>query len=254
MPQVKSHCMKDLLMRAAISLAVFLLLAASTTAHAETITTEAAREVVSKAIGEMRKHNPAGVIQLLEPVVAALQELQQKQVSQCADGMGQTILLSAMQAAAMKKTAQEKPQDDAKSAVVIDSAFCLAPFLKGFALIDLQRWDDAQPMLRLASESAPLDAQFRNEYAEWHKGMKQWQKAHDIFAEAYELGELETDESVKKFNQARALRGMGFTEIEMGDLEKAEESFKKSLKLIPDNQGAKSELQYIADLRKKAKG
>ena len=137
---------------------------------------------------------------------------------------------------------------------MIDSAFCLAPFLKGFALIDLQRWDDAEPMLRLASESAPLNAQFRNEYAEWHKAMKQWQKAHDIFAEAYGLGEFESDEGAKKFNQARALRGMGFTEIEMGDLDKAEESFKKSLKLLPDHEGAKSELQYIADLRKRAKG
>lgn len=232
-------------------LAALVFLATSVTAHAEPMTPEAAREAVGKAMGELRKQNPAGVLPLVEPVVATLQEQQGKQVSQCADDMAQAILLSAMQAAAMKKEGEAGKQQTGETAVVIDSAFCLAPFLKGFALIDLQRWDDAEPMLRLASESAPLNAQYRNEYAEWFKAMKQWQKAHDVFAEAYDLGQWESDENAKKFNQARALRGMGFVEIEMGDLDKAEESFRKSLKIIPDHPGAKSELQYIADLRKR---
>ncbi|MBB4612126.1 tetratricopeptide repeat protein [Novosphingobium taihuense] len=228
-------------------LAAIVLLTTAATAHAEPMTPEAAREAVSKAMDEIRKQNPAGVLPLVDPVVVALQDQQSKQISQCADDMTQAILLSAMQAAALKK------QDEAKSAALIDNAYCLAPFLKGFALIDLHRWDDAEPMLRLASESAPLNAQFRNEYAEWFKAMKQWQKAHDVFEEAYGLGEFESDEANKKANQARALRGMGFTEIEMGDLDKAEKSFKKSLKIIPNHEGAKIELQYIANLRKKGK-
>lgn len=240
-------------MRKTGCLAALLLLATSAAAHAEPMSPEAAREAVSKAVGEIRKQNPSGVLPLVDPVIAALQEQQKEQVSQCADDMTQTIMLSALQAAAMKKQTEEMPGSKPQRAVVIDSAFCLAPFLKGFALIDLHRWDDAEPMLRLASESAPLNAQYRNEYAEWFKAMKQWQKAHDIFAEAYDLGQWESDEGARKFNQARALRGMGFTEIEMGDLDKAEESFRKSLKLIPNHEGAKSELQYIANLRKKAK-
>lgn len=240
-------------MRSATCLAAFILMATSGTAHAEPMSPEAAREAVSKAVGQIRKQNPSGVLPLVEPVIAALQEQQKVQVSQCADDMTQTIMLSALQAAAMKKQTEETPGSKPQSAAVIDSAFCLAPFLKGFALIDLQRWDDAEPMLRLASESAPLNAQYRNEYAEWFKAMKQWQKAHDVFAEAYDLGQWESDEGARKFNQARALRGMGFTEIEMGDLDKAEESFRKSLELIPNHEGAKSELQYIANLRKKGK-
>lgn len=237
-------------MRPATCLAAFFLLATTAAAHAEPMSPEAAREAVSKAVGEIRKQNPAGVLPLVDPVIAALQEQQKEKNAVCADDAAQSLALMIMQAAASDKLPKEQRRD----AVTVDSAFCLAPFLKGFALIDLQRWDDAEPMLRLASESAPLSAQYRNEYAEWFKAMKQWQKAHDVFAEAYGLGEFESDESAKKFNQARALRGMGFTEIEMGDLDKAEESFKKSLKLLPDHEGAKSELQYIADLRKRAKG
>lgn len=236
-------------MRKTGCLAALLFLTTAATAHAETMTTEAAREAVGKAIGELRKQNPAGVLPLVEPVVVALQDQQKEKNAVCADDAAQSLALMVMQATASDKLPKEQQRD----AVAVDSAFCLAPFLKGFALIDLHRWDDAEPMLRLASESAPLNAQYRNEYAEWFKAMKQWQKAHDIFAEAYDLGQWESDEGARKFNQARALRGMGFTEIEMGDLDKAEESFRKSLKLIPNHEGAKSELQYIANLRKKAK-
>lgn len=234
-------------MRSTRCLAALVFLATSVTAHAEPMTPEAAREAVGKAMGELRKQNPAGVLPLVEPVVAALQEQQKDKNAVCADDAAQSLALMIMQSAAADKL----PKDQRRDAVAVDSAFCLAPFLKGFALIDLQRWDDAEPMLRLASESAPLNAQYRNEYAEWFKAMKQWQKAHDVFAEAYDLGQWESDENAKKFNQARALRGMGFVEIEMGDLDKAEESFRKSLKIIPDHPGAKSELQYIADLRKR---
>lgn len=236
-------------MRSATCLAAFILMATSAAANAEPMSPEAAREAVGKAIGELRKQNPAGVLPLVEPVVVALQDRQKEKNAVCADDAAQSLALMVMQATASDKLPKEQRRD----AVAVDSAFCLAPFLKGFALIDLHRWDDAEPMLRLASESAPLNAQYRNEYAEWFKAMKQWQKAHDVFAEAYDLGQWESDEGARKFNQARALRGMGFTEIEMGDLDKAEESFRKSLELIPNHEGAKSELQYIANLRKKGK-
>lgn len=238
-------------MRLTMTLAALASLSSAIPARAEPITTETARAAVEKAIDELKTHNPAGVLPLVEPVVASLQDQQSEKPALCATGLTQAILLSTMQDALLKKQAKERPNDKPQSATVIDNAFCIAPFLKGFALIDLQRWDEAEPMLRLASESAPLDAQFRNEYAESFKAMKQWQKAHDVFAEAYDLCEWESDEDVKKSNQARALRGMGFVEIEMGDLDKAEKSFKKSLKIVPDHAGAKSELQYIADLRKK---
>ncbi|TXI08990.1 MAG: tetratricopeptide repeat protein [Novosphingobium sp.] len=236
-------------MRKTGCLAAIVLLTTAATTHAEPMTPEAAREAVSKAMDEIRKQNPTAVLPLVEPVVVSLQDQRKDRNALCADDPTQSLTLMLMQAA----VSDQFPNEQQREAVEIDGAFCLAPFLKGCALIDLHRWDDAEPMLRLASESAPLNAQFRNEYAEWFKAMKQWQKAHDVFEEAYGLGEYAGDEANKKANQARALRGMGFTEIEMGDLDKAEESFRKSLKIIPDHEGAKSELQYIANLRKKAK-
>ncbi|MDP3550070.1 MAG: tetratricopeptide repeat protein [Novosphingobium sp.] len=218
-------------------------------AQAETMPVETARSAIDQAGTAIRGGKPTDAIVAVEPVIAALEEQQKAQTVQCADGGSQTIMLLLMQAAASEKL----PKAEQRNAVVIDSAFCTALFLKGFALIDLQRWDDAEPFLRRAHDAAPLNAQYLNEYAEWHNSMKQRQKSHDLFEQAFDLGEFDTNKETKTFNQARSLRGMAYTEIEMGQLDKAEKNLRKSLKLIPNHPGAKSELEYIAELRKKAK-
>ena len=51
---------------------------------------------------------------------------------------------------------------------------------------------------------------------------------------------------------ARALRGMGYNKIEMGDLDAAENLFRQSQEYDPGSEAAKVELGYIA--RKKAIG
>ena len=49
---------------------------------------------------------------------------------------------------------------------------------------------------------------------------------------------------------ARALRGVGFSLIELGNLDQAEEAFHQSLDLEPDNATARQELQIIDLMRK----
>lgn len=219
-------------------------------AHAEPMTEEAARTATDNAVNALKAGNPEAVIPLVDPVIAALEDMQKNQAVQCADGMAEAILLSAMQTAVMEKV----PEKERRAATIIGPDFCAALFFKGFALIDLKRMDEAEVFLRRAHKAAPLNAHYLNEYAEWHKAMKQWEKSHDLFQQAFDLGEWATNKDLKKFHQARALRGMAYNEIEMGQLDKAEKNLRKSLKLLPDDAGAKSELQYIADLKKKQKG
>lgn len=228
---------------------VFALIATLGPANAEPVTPEAARTAIEKATDEIKAGNPAGAIALVEPVIATLEEIQKDQMVNCAEDLTGVIMLSALQAATMAKL----PEKERRNAIVAVPDFCTALFLKGFALIDLKRMEEAEVFLRRAREAAPLSTQYLNEYAEWHKTMKQWEKAHDLFEEAFGLGEMDSDKRRKNSNQARALRGMAFSEIEMGQLDKAEKNLKKSLKLIPDHAGAKSELQYIADLRQRQK-
>jgi tetratricopeptide (TPR) repeat protein len=49
---------------------------------------------------------------------------------------------------------------------------------------------------------------------------------------------------------ARALRGVGFSLIELGELDEAEEAFRQSLEWEPDNATARQELQIIELMRK----
>ncbi len=221
-------------------------------ARAESMAAEAARAAIETAGNAIKSSKPAEAVAAVEPVIAALEEQEKEQTVRCADNQAQTLMVLLMQAAPseMQPKAQQSNTEQ-RNTVVIDSAFCTALFLKGFALIDLQRWDDAEPFLRRAHETTPLSAHYLNEYAEWHKAMKQFDKAHALFGQAFDLGEYSPGKEAKASDQARALRGMAFAEIEMGQLDKAEVNLKKSLKLVPGHPGAKAELDYIAAMRKK---
>ncbi|MFD1959718.1 tetratricopeptide repeat protein [Novosphingobium panipatense] len=74
---------------------------------------------------------------------------------------------------------------DAAGAIVVDKALCEAHFGKGFALIDLGRGDLAENELRKASQMAPANAHFTNEYAELFKSRRDWQQSYDLFAKAW---------------------------------------------------------------------
>lgn len=142
------------------------------------------------------------------------------------------------------------PATQKKNGVVVDGDWALAYFLKGFALIDLQRSEEALPFLDKAIALSPMDSQFLAERGEWYKSRKQWDKSFADFKAAADASGLSED-SMKSKHKARALRGMGFARIEQGDLKEAEKLFKESLELEPGNSNALSELEYIKSLKAK---
>ncbi|MDF8334324.1 hypothetical protein [Novosphingobium cyanobacteriorum] len=205
------------------------------------MTNEEASAAFQRALSERDRGNVPGVIPQLDPVIAAMEEMQKTQGVYCADNQAQTLLILSQHA--MSK--------DARSAIVVDGTYCMALFFKGFVLIDLGRPTEAEAFLRRAHETAPFNAQYLNEYAEWHKSMGHWQQAHDLFAKAAGLAEM-ADKAVHDAYLARALRGMGYTEIELGKLDEAERHMKQSQKYEPDSNAARHELEYIESLRRKA--
>ena len=50
---------------------------------------------------------------------------------------------------------------------------------------------------------------------------------------------------------ALALRGIGYSQVELGDLDGAEQSYKESLEVEPGNTLAQRELDYIRQQREK---
>ncbi|MCJ2185918.1 tetratricopeptide repeat protein [Novosphingobium beihaiensis] len=129
--------------------------------------------------------------------------------------------------------------------VLVDSALCDAHFGKGYALIDLGRGDLAEGELRKAMQMAPGNAHFANEYAELFKSRREWQKSYDAFAHAWAIADKDKAGPDADL-AARALRGMGYTRMQMGDLEAAKRLFVQSQSYAPDSQAAKIELGTIA--------
>jgi tetratricopeptide (TPR) repeat protein len=213
----------------------------SSAAHAETVMTgEQLSQHIAKAGDLLNQQNFAGVISTVEPVIASFEAAYpaSEKLVYCGDDPAQTFMLLIM-AASQKK-----------DGIVVDQFYCDAYFMKGFALIDLNRISDAGPFLQKASDLAPLNAHFMNEYAEWYKTNRNWQKSYELFEKAKGIAEY-SGESFRKEVEARSLRGMGFNMIEMGKLDDAEKMFKQSLKLLPGHKGSLSELQYIKEQRAK---
>lgn len=137
-----------------------------------------------------------------------------------------------------------------KNGVVVDGNWAFAYFLKGFALIDLKRSDEALPYLNKAVALSPADSLYLAERGEWYKSHKQWDKAFADFKAAADASEF-SDEQYKARDKSRGLRGMGFARIEQGKLDEAEKLFHQALELEPGNKNALGELEYIKSLRTK---
>jgi tetratricopeptide (TPR) repeat protein len=136
-----------------------------------------------------------------------------------------------------------------KEAIVIDETWPTAHFLKGFALIDLRRADEAKPHFDKAIVLSPANPQFLAERGEWFKNREDWASAYADFESALGGAGLSPDEELNKAEKGRALRGMAFVRIEQGNLKEAEKLLRQALKLNPSDAKAKNELTYIKDLK-----
>lgn len=137
-----------------------------------------------------------------------------------------------------------------KNAVTLGPTWAYAYFGKAYALIDLNRFDEAATEIDRALELSPHNPQFLSERGYLYRASRQWDKMLESYRSAFSTAEYASPDSLKESDQARALRGEGFALIELGDLKEAERSFKQSLKLEPKNELALSELDYIKQLRK----
>lgn len=149
------------------------------------------------------------------------------------------------------RTAHDQRVVGHEAAVPVDDSVCSAHFGKGFALVDMGRGDLAEAELRKASDMSPNDAHFANEYAELFKSRRDWQSSYDMFARAWRVVDKSPTGADAKV-AARALRGMGYTRIEMGRFDEAEQLFRQSQQYDPESPVARAELGTIA--RRKAVG
>jgi len=129
-------------------------------------------------------------------------------------------------------------------AIVTDRNWADAYFLKGFALIDADRANEAIGWFDKALALSPKNAHMLAERAEWYKARHEWDRAYEEFDAARGATDF-SEEDVVKAEKGRAIRGMAFVRVEQNRLDEAERLIRQALEIDPSDQKALSELQYI---------
>jgi tetratricopeptide (TPR) repeat protein len=193
-----------------------------------------------QAMDFILKGRPADGVRLLDEIIASIEARHAGDPSLyfCARSTAETTLYSGLGAS------QGKPTK------VVGRLWCQSYFFKGYALIDLNRGDEAKTFLDKAIALAPMNSQFLGERAEWYKSRHDWDRAYAEFETASKASQFSPDQT-KSFDQRRAWRGMAYSRIEQGRLDEAEALLNQCLQLDPNDDKAKTELQYIASLRHK---
>ena len=131
----------------------------------------------------------------------------------------------------------------------IDWGFREILHLKAFIKVSSGRFDQAVQLLIAEANVAPFSAAPYTELGYlMNKEAKRPADALKAYTKALELSQQFSSSSSL---QAAALRGIGFSLIELGDLDRARAALIASLSIDPNNEIAKNELAYIAALRKK---
>jgi len=139
---------------------------------------------------------------------------------------------------------QEK-QGIKKSVNWILNAYPRAFFYLGFICNERKLFEKAIKYLDRGALLEPTNPHFKTEKAQALINSGRKKDALAIYDQITVIGPY-----VSAHDIAIAQRGCGFTLIEMGNLDQAEEAFNKSLKLEPENELARNELLYINHLRK----
>jgi tetratricopeptide (TPR) repeat protein len=190
------------------------------------------------AAGLIKDGKPADAVAILDEVIGAEEATHKgdQRMMFAARSLTEAIVYSAI-------ASRQK-----ESAVVLDETWALAYFLKGFALVDLNRGEEAKAYFDRALGMAPMNAQYLAERGEWHKARKDWTSAYADFESASNAAEFSPDEQ-KSFEKRRALHGMAFVRTEQRQLNEAEKLLRQCLKIDPSDTVAKHELEYIKSLR-----
>lgn len=135
------------------------------------------------------------------------------------------------------------------SAITLSSTWSNAYYMKGCALLELQRRAEAKSALKQALDLAPWNAQYLCELGSICQMEKSWSEARKVFLLAEDQAALSPDD-VKADELARARRGLAYVMVELGQLEAAAKKYRQCLAANPKDKKAAGELKYVRGLQK----
>lgn len=182
----------------------------------------------------------AAIREGFDPIIAHFEDLykSEKRRVYCAR--------TPMEGAFYQYLAKEK----AYPVLIIESTWAMAYHFKGYALVEKRDLGSAEVALRKGLQHAPANTLILSELGHIQQENKAWSNALEIFDLATQTSEVSPPESSAS-ERSRALRGAGFSLIELNRLDEATTRFKECLTIDPNDQRAKEELRYIQELREK---
>ena len=192
------------------------------------------RDAVNQAVAAMTQGDTQRARELLQPVIAFCDRLSQ-------DGRE---IVSVSQA-----SEYETYVDSAGKGVPVDwiDRACPGAYnVMAFLDIEAKDSDSALRFLDKTSELAPYLAEPLAERGYLLNRLGKPQEALDSYRRALDL--VERFES-NRYAKAMVLRGIGYTYVELQDLDRAEQAYRDSLQVEPDNALALRELEYISKQR-----
>jgi tetratricopeptide (TPR) repeat protein len=141
---------------------------------------------------------------------------------------------------------------DKTNAIALSSTWSDAYFMKGYALQDLHRVNEARLLLQQALKLSPLNSQYLAEIGEVYALEKNWPQAEQAYRDAEENAPLAPEDS-RADELGRARRGLGYVLVELGKLDEAEKKYQQCLAANPNDRKAKAELDYVRERKAKSK-
>ena len=246
------------------SVLVVVMLAVLSSAHAQTSTQE---QVKSEATGKSSDHEQDAQQSLLAEARLQIDEGKTADAIATTDkiiGYYESKYPDAKHRWFVARTGQETLAYMAMAAVDMDKgtdkrgasalivAWADAYYLKGYALVELRRAEDAKVALEHAIHLSPFNSQYLSELANIYQDEKNWPKAFDLYNEAEAFATFSPLDR-ERLDTARAKRGQGYVLVELRRLDEAEAKYKECLAMDANDTKAQHELEYIRTIRANSK-
>lgn len=138
---------------------------------------------------------------------------------------------------------------DKKDAIAVAPTCADALYLRGYAGLDLGQLELAEQYVQRAVDMSPVNSMYISELGHIYHQKRDWQAALDMFKRSESAAETYSPDELKTNELGRAKRGVGFSLIELGNLDAAEKKFKECLLINADDKSARNELEYIKQAR-----
>lgn len=138
-----------------------------------------------------------------------------------------------------------------QQATAVDGNLCNAYFLRGYAEVDLGQVAAAEADFERALALSPNNPHYLSEMGDLHLRRHDDAGALDYFKRAEDGAKSFAPKDRETHELARALRGTGYAQVELGKLADAEASYRRCLEVDPADAKAKAELGYVLEQRAK---